>query len=126
MSRRQRSRGCTSPVRKPLSAIANRLKLRDKNVVSFDGCLDRNVVRRSKAKGKKKKTDRFSLSFFLSLASIARDNAALATLLRCKLQRKARYLIAYCEEKGYYLSSNTNQRGFSHGKSDSRCQHTKH
>jgi hypothetical protein len=37
---------------------------------------------------------------------------------------KGRYLIPNCEDKGYYLSSHTNQNGFYHDRSDSRKQHT--
>jgi hypothetical protein len=39
---------------------------------------------------------------------------------------KDKYLIADCEEKSLYLSSHTNPRGFSHGKTKSQFQHTKH
>jgi hypothetical protein len=37
-----------------------------------------------------------------------------------------KYLISNCEEKSYCLSSHTNPKGFSHGKTNSQCQHTKH
>src|SRR5262245_52951322 len=31
-----------------------------------------------------------------------------------------------CEEKDHYLSSDTDSKGFSHGKTNSQCQHTNH
>jgi hypothetical protein len=38
----------------------------------------------------------------------------------------SKYLIPNCEENDYYLSSHTTPRGFSHGKTKSQSQHTKH
>jgi hypothetical protein len=65
--------------------------------------------RNKKRKNKSDRTERLSFFFLLSFLSRSHSN-----------------LIANCEEKSYYLSNHTNQKGFSHVKSVSRCEHTKH